>query len=127
MPHWTVMRSIIVWFGSSNQKNRKRLQKAVRNPDKIIAANLPSIEDFIPLQSDETGRKHHSRPITPWTQPVPTLKTLYANTTRHKTGFFLQPAILCTLKSIIQCNNPLIQNYSLSSSVLKCSSFNKYI
>lgn len=42
--------------------------------DQIPLDSLDCRENYpelIHVQSQETGRKHHCRPVTPWTQPVP--------------------------------------------------------
>ncbi|KAK0148957.1 putative RNA-directed DNA polymerase from transposon BS [Merluccius polli] len=38
--------SVTVWFGSATNQDRNRLQRTVRTAEKIIGANLPSIQDL---------------------------------------------------------------------------------
>ncbi len=38
--------SITVWFGLATKQNRNRLQRTVRTAERIIGANLPSIQDL---------------------------------------------------------------------------------
>ena len=63
--------SITVWFGSATKLDRNRLQRTVRSAEKILGANLPTIQDLY-TYSQETGRKNHCRPLTPRTQIIQT-------------------------------------------------------
>src|SRR4029434_10772867 len=38
--------SITVWFGSATKLDKNRLQRTVRSAEKIIGANLPTIQDL---------------------------------------------------------------------------------
>ncbi|KAL0195801.1 hypothetical protein M9458_009373, partial [Cirrhinus mrigala] len=60
--------SITVWFGAASKSDIRRLQWTVRTAERIIGVHLPNLQ--VHLQSEETGRKHHPRPFSPWTQPV---------------------------------------------------------
>ena len=41
-----ICTSITVWFGSATKRDRARLQRTIRAAEKIIAADLPTIEDL---------------------------------------------------------------------------------
>ncbi len=81
--------SITVWFGSATKKDSNRLKQIIRTAEKIISANLHSIQDFPePGNGQETSlQTHHASHTTcsNWWH----YRALYAKTTRHKNSFLL--------------------------------------
>ncbi|KAJ8375448.1 hypothetical protein SKAU_G00060280 [Synaphobranchus kaupii] len=92
--------SITVWFGSATKQDRNRLQRTVRTAEKIIGANLPSIQDlYISRVRKRAGNitADPSHPGHNLFQLLPSgrrYRALYAKTTRHKNSFFPQAVTL---------------------------------
>lgn len=67
---------VTLGFGSATEQDRSRVQEIVRTAENW--SNLPSIQGL--YTSRVRIRKHHYRPITPWTKPV---QYSVINNTKH--------------------------------------------
>src|SRR4029434_1421348 len=84
--------SITVWFGSANKLDKNR--RTVRSAEKIIGANLPTIQDLYTSRVRKRAGKITADPSHPGHnlfQLLPSgrcYRTLFAKTTRHTNSFF---------------------------------------
>ena len=86
--------SITVWFGSSTKEDTNRLQRTVRSAEKIIGADLPTIQD---LYSSRVRKRQAGKITADPSHPGYNLfqlrpsgrryRTLYTKTTRHRNSF----------------------------------------
>ncbi|XP_058032301.1 complement factor H-like isoform X3 [Ahaetulla prasina] len=89
-----ICTSITVWFGSATQQEKHRLQRIIRTAEKIIATNLPSIEDLYTARIKKRAVKifaDSSHPGHKLFQLLPSkrrYRALHTRTTRHKNSFF---------------------------------------
>ena len=95
--------SITVCFGSATSQDRNRLQRTVRTAEKIIGANLPSIQDLYVYRVRKRAVKIIADPSHPGHdlfQLLPSgrrYRALYARTTRHRNSFFPQAVSLMNI------------------------------
>ncbi|XP_058018789.1 DNA repair protein XRCC3 isoform X3 [Ahaetulla prasina] len=110
-----ICTSITVWFGSVTQQERHRLQRIIRTAEKIIATNLPSIEDLYTARIKKRAGKIFTDPSHPGHklfQLLPSKRRyrgLHNRTTRHKNSFF--PKAITLLNQIIPST---LSNYLLN-------------
>ena len=81
--------SITVWFGSATKLDKNRLQRSVRSAEKIIGANLPTIQDLhtsrVRKRAGKITAGHNLFKLLPSGRRY---KSLFAKTSRHKNSFF---------------------------------------
>ena len=86
--------SITVWFGSATKLDKNRLQRTVRSAEKIIGANLPTIQDLYTSRVRKRAGKITADPSHPGHKLFKLLpsgrryRSLFAKTSRHKNSFF---------------------------------------
>ncbi|XP_058031699.1 protein ripply2 isoform X1 [Ahaetulla prasina] len=95
-----ICTSITVWFGSAIQQDRHRLQRVIRTAEKIIATNLPSIEDLYTAQVKKravkifTDLSHPGHKLFQLPPSKQCYRELHTRTTRHKNSLFLNAITL---------------------------------
>ena len=86
--------SITVWFGSATKLDRNRLQRTVRSAERIIGADLPTIQDLYNIRARKRAGKIIADPSHPGHnlfQLLPSgrrYRSLHTKTTRHRNSFF---------------------------------------
>src|SRR4029434_507697 len=86
--------SITVWFGSATKQDRNRLQRTARSAEKIIGANLPTIQDLYTSRVRKRAGTINADPSHPGHKLFNLLpsgrryRSLFAKTSRHKNSFF---------------------------------------
>ena len=85
--------SITVWFGSATKLDRNRLQRTVRSAERIIGADLPTIQDLYTSRARKRAGKIIADPSHPGHnlfQLLPSgrrYRSLHTKTTRHRISF----------------------------------------
>lgn len=101
--------AITVCFGSSTKQDRIRLQQTIRSAERIIGADLPSIQDLYRSRVRKRAGTISADPSHPGHnlfEPLPSgrrYRALYANTKRHKDTFYPQAVTL------INCNSQSVR------------------
>ena len=83
--------SITVWFASATKLDKNRLQRTVRSAEKIIGANLPTIQDLYTSRVRKRAGKITADPSHKLFKLLPSgrrYRSLFAKTSRHKNSFF---------------------------------------
>ena len=86
--------SITVWFGSATKLDRNRLQRTVKSAERIIGADLPTIQDLFTSKARKRAGKIIADPSHPGHnlfQLLPSgrrYRTMYTKNTRHRNSFF---------------------------------------
>ncbi|KAM9793632.1 uncharacterized protein ACBT44_018006 [Syngnathus typhle] len=92
--------SITVWFGSASKQDKHRLQRTIRNAEKITGINLPSIQDLYLSRTRKRARNISTDPSHPGCSLFELLpcgrryRARYAKTSRHRGSFFPQAVAL---------------------------------
>ncbi len=88
--------SITVWFGSATNTDIRRLQRTVRNAERIIGAPLPSLQELYISRVRKRAKKvilDPSHPAHSLFELLPSsrrYRSLSTKTARHKNSFFPQ-------------------------------------
>jgi len=101
-----ICTSITVWFGSVTTRDRDRLQRTIRTAERIIGAELPSIQDLYWSRFRKRVVKISADPSHPGNKLFELLpsgrryKALYAKTSRHKGSFYPQAVTLLNTQKL---------------------------
>ncbi len=105
-------KSITVWFGSATKTDIGRLQRTVRNAERIICAPLPSLQELYTSRVWKRAKKvtlDPSNPAHSLFDLVPfgwRYRSLSTKTTRHNKFFFPRPySTWTTLKTPQYCTS----------------------
>ena len=99
-----ICTSITVWFGSDTKRGRTRPQRTIRAAERVIAADLPTIEDLYQSRVRKRAAEIALHPRHPGHKLLNLLpsdrwyRALFAKTSRHKVSFFPQ-AVWWTLRN----------------------------
>ena len=122
--------SITVWFGSATKLDRNRLQRTVRSAERIIGADLPTIQDLYNIRARKRAGKIIADPSHPGHnlfQLLPSgrrYRSLHTKTTWHRNSFFPLAVTLMNSWQIITVHEmPCIVIPSFLILLLLCTDF----
>ncbi|XP_077960470.1 uncharacterized protein LOC144409456 [Gasterosteus aculeatus] len=91
--------SITVWYAAATAKDKGRLQRVLRSAERLIACNLPSLQDLFASRTLKRAKKMVADPSHPGQNlfvPLPSgrrLRSIRTKTSRHTSFSFLPSAV----------------------------------